>query len=176
VEREVALQSHTLARIARKCQELPGQELFQYVDEHGNVIDVGSSDVNAYLREVSALEISAKDFRTWAGTILAAQALEEFEDFESNAAAKRNVTRALERVATRLGNTRTVCRKCYVHPAVIEAYLDRSLVALLKQRTERELQVVSKLPAEEAAVLGLLQVRLKQQLYSKPRRKLRKHK
>jgi DNA topoisomerase-1 len=102
VEREVALQSHTLARIARKCQELPGQELFQYVDEHGNVIDVGSSDVNAYLREVSALEISAKDFRTWAGTILAAQALEEFEDFESNAAAKRNVTRALERVATRL--------------------------------------------------------------------------
>lgn len=175
IESDIELESPVLARIARKCQELPGQELFQYVAEDGHVVDVGSADVNEYLREIAGMEISAKDFRTWAGTKLAAQVLEEFEDFDSNAAAKRNVTRAIERVASRLGNTRTVCRKCYVHPAVIEAYLDRSLVEVLKRRTEQELAGLSHLPAEEAAVLGLLQGRLKQQLNGK-RRRPRKHK
>jgi len=175
IQRDIALESAVLAKVARKCQELPGQDLFQYLAEDGKVVDVGSADVNEYLREISGMEISAKDFRTWAGTKLAAQALEEFEDFESNAAAKRNITRAIERVASRLGNTRTVCRKCYVHPAVIEAYLDRSLVEVLKRRTEQELKGLSHLPAEEAAVLGLLQGRLKQQLKAK-RRRPRKHK
>ncbi len=174
IEHHVELESPVLARIARQCQELPGQELFQYLAEDGNVVDVGSADVNEYLREISGMEISAKDFRTWAGTKLAAKALEEFADFESDAAAKRNITRAIERVASRLGNTRTVCRKCYVHPAVIEAYLDRSLVEFLKRRTEQEIQGLSHLPAEEAAVLGLLQGRLKQQSKAK-RRRPRKH-
>lgn len=145
------------------------------MDEKGKVVDVGLADVNGYLRAISGMEISAMDFRTGAGTKLASQALEEFEDFESNASAKRNITRAIERVAARLGNTRTVCRKCYVHPAVIDAYLDRSLVKVLKQRTEEGLKGLAHMPAEEAAVLSLLQGRLKQQLKSK-RRRPRKHK
>ena len=168
VNRELDLESPALARIVRRCQELPGQELFQYRDEEGEIHGVGSSDVNDYLREVSGKEISAKDFRTWAGTALAAQALQEFEAFDSQARAKRNVTRAIERVAARLGNTATVCRKCYVHPAVIDAYLDRSLLKQLQRRAEGELrQGLGRLKPEEAAVLALLQERMKRELKSK---------
>jgi hypothetical protein len=127
--------------------------------------DVGSTDVNEYLREISGQDVTAKDFRTWAGTALAAQALQEFEDFDSAAAAKRNITKAIERVAERLGNTKAVCRKCYIHPAVIDAYMDRSLVATLKQRAETELkESLSRLPAEEAAVLALLRQRMERQM------------
>jgi DNA topoisomerase-1 len=173
VEHDLELESPLIAKIARQCQDLPGQELFQYVDEGDQVVDVNSTDVNDYLREISGLDVTAKDFRTWAGTTLAAQALQEFQDFDSDAAANRNVTQAIERVATRLGNTKTVCRKCYVHPAVIDAYLDRSLLKLLKGRTEQELKTgLTKLSPEEAAVLGLLQGRLKKQLsrHTRPRR------
>lgn len=125
IRHEVELEDRRLARIVRQCQDLPGQELFQYVDENGGIRDIGSSDVNDYLREIAGAEFTAKDFRTWAGTVLAAQALQEFQDFDSDAAAKRNVTRAIERVAERLGNTKAISRKCYVHPAIIDAYLDR---------------------------------------------------
>src|SRR4029077_3591598 len=120
--------------------DLPGQELFEYVADDGQVRDVGSGDVNDYLQEIAGDDFSAKDFRTWAGTALAAQALQEFEDFDSQAGAKRNITRRLERLPERLGNTKAVCRKFYVHSAIIDAYLDRSLVATLKARTERELR------------------------------------
>ncbi len=168
VNREFDLESPALARIVRRCQELPGQELFQYRDEEGQTHGVGSSDVNDYLRDISGKEISAKDVRTWAGTALAAQALQAFEAFDSQARAKRNVTRAIERVASRLGNTVTVCRKCYVHPAVIKAYLDRSLLKLLQRRAERELRHgLGRLKPEEAAVLALLQERMKRELKSK---------
>src|SRR5207244_5249290 len=129
-----------LARIVEQCQDLAGQDLFQYIDQQGGIRDVGSTDVNDYLREISGQDVTAKDFRTWAGTALAAQALQEFEDFDTAAAAKRNITKAIERVANRLGNTKAVCRKCYIHPAVIDAYMDRSLVATLKERTETELR------------------------------------
>jgi DNA topoisomerase-1 len=162
---EVETQDSRLARIVRECQNLPGQELFQYVDAGGRVRDVGSEDVNRYLREISGQDFTAKDFRTWAGTSLAAQALREFEEFDSQAAAKRNITRAIERVAERLGNTTAVCRKSYVHPAVIEAYLDRSLIKTLKRRTEAELRdSLTTLSPEEAAVLALLQQRMERQL------------
>lgn len=165
VKHKIDLHDPKLARIVRKCQELPGQQLFQYIDDHGNIRDVNSTDVNEYLREISGDNYTAKDFRTWAGTALAAQALREFQDFDSKAAAKRNVTKAIERVAERLGNTKAVCRKCYVHPAVIDAYLDHSLVETLKQRTEQELrESLPQLPAEEAAVLALLQQRMERQL------------
>ena len=165
IDRDLDVSSPALAKIVRRCQELPGQELFQYVDSAGRVRDVSSGDVNDYLRQISGKEISAKDFRTWAGTWLAAQALQEFEDFDSNAGAKRNVTQAIERVAAQLGNTKTVCRKCYVHPEVIAAYLDHSLLKVLRQRTEHALRGnLASLSAEEGAVLALLQERMKRQL------------
>jgi DNA topoisomerase I len=165
INHEIDIRDPKLAKIVRRCQELPGQELFQFVDEKGGVHDVGSADVNEYLRTISGQDFTAKDFRTWAGTALAAQALQEFEDFDTAAAAKRNVTTAIERVAERLGNTKTVCRKCYIHPAVIDAYMDRSLIATLKERTESELRgSLSRLPAEEAAVLALLQQRMERQM------------
>jgi DNA topoisomerase I len=165
VEHEIDIHDARLARIVRKCQDLPGQELFAYIGPEGETHDVGSSDVNDYLREISGQDFTAKDFRTWAGTALAAQALQEFEDFDSQAAAKRNITSAIERVAERLGNTKAVCRKCYVHPAVIDAYLDRTLVETLKRKTERELrQSISRLSSEEAAVLALLQQRMEREL------------
>jgi DNA topoisomerase-1 len=133
--------------------------------------------VNEYLRQISGGNFTAKDFRTWAGTALAAQALQEFEDFDTKAAAKRNITKAIERVAERLGNTKSVCRKCYIHPAVIDAYMDRSLVATLKQRAEAELRTsLSRLPPEEAAVLALLQQRMERRMRkgANPRRRREK--
>ena len=146
-------------------------------DEAGEIRDVGSGDVNEYLRTISGQDFTAKDFRTWAGTALAAQALQEFQDFDSKAAAKRNITRAIEGVAERLGNTQAICRKCYVHPAIIDAYMDRSLVKTLKRRTERALRgALHRLSSEEAAVLALLQQRMEQELTGggKPRTKKRK--
>lgn len=165
VHHEVDLESPFLARIVRRCQELPGQELFQYQDDQGRVHDIGSSDVNDYLQAISDAPISAKDFRTWAGTYLAAQALQEFEGFDTHARAKRNVRRAVERVSARLGNTATVCRKCCVHPAVIDVYLDRTLLKTLQKLAEKELRTkLHSLTAAEAAVLALLQERMKRKL------------
>jgi DNA topoisomerase-1 len=165
IEHEIDLEDRRLAQIVRACRDLPGQELFQYLDEAGEVRDVGSGDVNDYLRKIGGEDFTAKDFRTWAGTALAAQALQEFQDFDSKAAAKRNITKAIEHVAERLGNTQAICRKCYVHPGIIEAYMDRSLVRTLKRRTERELRrTLHRLSSEEAAVLALLQRRMQREL------------
>ncbi len=157
---EIELDDPRLARIVRDCQYLPGYELFQYVDDDGVVHDVGSADVNEYLREIAGEEFTVKDFRTWAGTVLASQALRELETFDTQAAAKRNVVAAVEKVAEQLGNTRAVCRKCYIHPAVLNAYLDGSLVETLKQRAADMARSMKKLRPEESAVLALLQRRL----------------
>jgi DNA topoisomerase I len=154
-----------IAKIIRACQELPGQELLQYVDENGKQQDVTSGDVNDYLQEISGEDITAKDFRTWAGTVLAAMALSELRSFDSQAQAKRNVRAAMERVAARLGNTPTICRKCYVHPEVLRTYFGRSLALEIKSEIEGELcQERPGLQPEEAAVLSLLRARLKQTL------------
>jgi DNA topoisomerase-1 len=154
-----------IARIVRACQELPGQELFQYLDDDGELRGVTSADVNAYLREITGRDITAKDFRTWAGTVLAALALREFESFDTQAGAKKNVRAAIERVASRLGNTPTICRKCYVHPEVLEAYAEGSLLLDIKEQVETELREnLASLRPEEAAVLGLLEARLKRTL------------
>jgi DNA topoisomerase I len=162
---EIDLKDRRLARIVAQCQELPGQELFQFVDEKGDVRDVGSHDVNEYLREISGEDFTAKDFRTWAGTLLAATILQEFKEFDSQAAAKRNVVRAIEHVAGRLGNTKAVCRKCYIHPAVIDAYLEKSLIETVREETERELrEELKSLRPEEAAVLALLRKRMQREL------------
>jgi DNA topoisomerase I len=119
----IDLRDARLARIVKACRDLPGYELFQYVEANGRRQVIDSADVNQYLREVSGEDFTAKDFRTWIGTVLAAQALASMEPFRSATEAKRNVGRAIESVAGRLGNTKTICRKCYVHPAIVNAYL-----------------------------------------------------
>jgi DNA topoisomerase-1 len=163
VRHTVAVSDRRLARLVRECQELPGQELFQYEAEDGTCKDVGSDDVNEYLREVTGHPFTAKDFRTWAGTVLATRALQAFTSFDTKAQAKKNLVAAVEQVAKRLGNTRTVCRQCYIHPAVIDAYLDGTLAKTLEQRVEQELEEkLPDLPPEEAAVLAFLQQRLKE--------------
>jgi DNA topoisomerase-1 len=160
IHHAISLDDRLLAQVVRRCQELPGQELFQYVDEDGQVRDIGSEDVNEYLREVTGEGFTAKDFRTWAGTVLATIALQEFEAFDSKAQAKKNVVRAIESVARRLGNTPTVCRKCYVHPGVLDAYLEGTMLESLRQRAREEMSHIRGLSAEESAVLALLQRRL----------------
>ena len=150
-----------IAKIIRACQELPGQELLQYVDEDGNRQDVTSTDVNDFLKEISGRDITAKDFRTWAGTVLTAMALNELERFDSATQAKRNLRTAIEKVAARLGNTPTICRKCYVHPEVLNSYMDGDLVLQPKSKAESELGgAIGSLKPEEAAVLALLRRRL----------------
>jgi DNA topoisomerase-1 len=177
VRHSIRVDDRRLTRIVQRCQDLPGQELFQYLDEEGTPRDIDSVDVNAYVREIAGEEFTAKDFRTWAGTVLAARALQEFESFDSQVQAKRNVVAAIEAVSKRLGNTKSVCRKCYVHPAVINAYLDGSLLKTLRQRVEHEIaDSLAELPPEEAAVLAFLQARLKQETgprlrpFARPRR------
>jgi DNA topoisomerase-1 len=156
-----SLRDRRLARIVRSCQEIPGQHLFQYIDEDGERQAVDSADVNAYLQEITGEPFTAKDFRTWAGTVLASLALGEFESFDTEAVAKRNVTRAIEQVAAQLGNTAAVCRKSYIHPEVVACYLDGSLLELLQGRVEQVLREdLAGLRSEEAAVLALLQQRL----------------
>jgi len=175
VQHDIKLHDPYVARIIRKMRELPGQELFQYVDDEGERHCIDSGDVNAYLREAAGEDFSAKDFRTWAGTVLATLALQAFERVDSQAQAKQNVVRAIENVARRLGNTPSICRKCYVHPAVIESYLDGSFAERLEERVQAELvEELQDLSPEEAAVLALLQQRLQeaeQPPSRKPRRK-----
>ena len=155
-----------IAKIVRACQELPGQELFQYFDENGELKDVTSSDVNAYLREITGQEISAKDFRTWHGTVLAALALHEVEEFEGKAALKRNIKAAIEQVAARLGNTVTVCRKCYVHPEILQAYAEGELALQIKDETEQAARK-DRLTLEELAVVAFLEKRLSRTIKNK---------
>lgn len=168
---EAEVDDPRLAEVVRECQELRGQELFTYLDDDGRRCDVGSGDVNDYLREATGEEFTAKDFRTWAGTVLASLALSEFESFDTQAAAKRNLTRAIEHVAKRLGNTVAVCRKSYIHPAILDAYLDGSLLAFLKGEVEAVLrEELAGLSGEEAAVLAFLQQRLSREVDRRKKR------
>jgi DNA topoisomerase I len=158
---ETDINDRRLARIVKDCRDLPGYELFQYVDEDGERHTVGSAEVNEYLREITGEEITAKDFRTWAGTQLAAEALREFEAFDSEAERKRAVVRAVEKVAKHLGNTPTICRRCYIHPAVLEGYLDGSMLQALAENTRKYLaENIDGMSAEEAAVTAFLRLRL----------------
>jgi DNA topoisomerase I len=167
----ITLKDRRLAKVVRRCRDIPGQELFQYIDEDGARQSIDSADVNDYLREITGEAFTAKDFRTWAGTVLASLALQEFESFDSEAQAKKNVVRAIESVAERLGNTPTVCRKCYIHPAVLDSYLEGSMLETLKQRTEADFAASDgELRPEEAAVLGLLRRRLAEESASDARK------
>ena len=174
IEHEIDLKDRRLAAIVHACHDLPGQELFQYLDDAGEVRDVGSADVNDYLREISGEDFTAKDFRTWAGTVLAAQALQEFQEFDSTAAPSGTSSRRSSGWPSGSATRKPSAARCYVHPAIIEAYMDRSLVKTLKRRTEKELRgTLRRLSGEEAAVLALLQQRMEQELtgQKKSRRK-----
>lgn len=158
---EVGLRDRRLASIVRRCQELPGQELFQYVDGDGATGEVGSDDVNAYLREISGQDFTAKDFRTWAGTVLAYRALSALAPADNATAARRNVVAAMRETAGRLGNTPAVARRSYVHPAVVEAYLDGRVGGALVEAAEEETEPpVGATREEEEAVIDLLRHRL----------------
>jgi DNA topoisomerase-1 len=153
IQRHIDLEDRRLARIVKKCQDLPGQELFQYRDDEGTIRAVASDDINAYLRVISGEEITAKDFRTWAGTNLALVAFRHLPPFESEAQAKRNVGEAVAAVAKMLGNTAAICRKCYIHPIVIEAYLAGTLPGMLKRCRAR---AGGGLTADEAMLVKFL--------------------
>jgi DNA topoisomerase I len=167
VEHDIQLDDRSLARTIKACRDLPGYDLFQYLDEDGQRHTIGSADVNQYLKEITGEDYTSKDFRTWVGTVLAAQTLQEFEKFESDAQAKRNIVNAVETVAKRLGNTKAVCRKCYIHPAILEAYMDGSMLKTLVDRAQRESRKSKDLSEPEAAVLAFLQRRLAREARAK---------
>jgi DNA topoisomerase I len=157
----VGVTDRRVARVVTRLQDLPGQQLFQWVDDAGELHGVESDDVNAYIREAAGDDFTAKDFRTWAGTVLAAWALRELGQYASLTEAKRNVVTAVESVARDLGNTAAVCRRCYVHPEVINAHLDGALLANLGRRAEEVLaDSIDELPGREAAVLAFLRRRI----------------
>jgi len=160
---ESGLRDRRLARIVRQCQELPGQELFQYVDDDGNTRDVASDDVNEYIRAATGAGFSAKDVRTWAGTVLAFRALRALDPVEQEPAARRNLVEAIRAAADALGNTPAVARGSYVHPAVPEAYLEGALV-LKKPRAPKTASAGTRLPDrnEELALIRVLRERQRQ--------------
>ncbi len=167
---EVGLRDRRLASIVRRCQDLPGQELFQYVDEAGEVRDVASDDVNAYVREAGRGPFTAKDFRTWAGTVLAYRALRALQPAPDARTSKRNVVEAMRTTADQLGNTPAVARGSYVHPAVLDAYMDGALPgALVEAAEEQGRPPVTADPREEAAVIALLRQQRRQA--RRPRRR-----
>jgi DNA topoisomerase-1 len=164
VVQSIDFQDAMLARSVKRCQDLPGQTLFQYLDAAGHRQSVDSRDVNDYLREIAGEDVTAKDFRTWAGTVLAATALRELAQVDSQAARNRNIVQAIESVAKRLGNTRAVCRKCYVHPAIVDAYLDGTTIEIVTKKAGQLMSPpLSRRSREETAVLALLSRRLSRQ-------------
>jgi DNA topoisomerase-1 len=158
VKHRIDLEDELLATIVKQCQELPGQELFSYVSEDGEVRSIGSSDVNEYLRAIAGEDVTAKDFRTWAATTLAAIALARFEDADTKRAQKATIKLAIETVADILGNTPTVCRKCYVHPAIVTGYVERTLKPVMRAPADPPCGFwLDGLRPEEAAVMGFLE-------------------
>jgi DNA topoisomerase-1 len=172
VHHAITVNDPRLARIIKRTRDLPGQELFQYLDDDGVQHAIGSADINDYLRTLTGEDYTAKDFRTWSGTVLAAMALQEFEKFDSQAQARKNILRAIETVAKQLGNTPSICRKCYVHPAVLESYLDGAMLDAMQRHAQKKLvKEIHALSPEEAAVLAFLQERLRPEAAKSPRRK-----
>jgi DNA topoisomerase-1 len=156
-EHTVEINDRRLALIVKRCQELPGQELFQYRDDEGQCRAIDSADVNDYLRQVTGQDFTSKDFRTWNGTVLAVRALQACGARESAAQSKKALAEAIKTVAAQLGNTPAICRKCYVHPAVIEAYVEDSLLEMLQRLGEPDpAGPVQGLSAEEGRVLMFL--------------------
>ena len=161
VHHTINLHDRRLAGIIKRCADIPGYELFQYLDAEGNHHSIDSSDVNGYLHEITGQHFTAKDFRTWAGSVLAADMLREFGPFNSATEAKKNVLEAIKQVAAKLGNTPSVCRKCYVHPAVLEAYMGGITAKAAREKLEEEIdEHATALRHEERALLKLLEQRM----------------
>jgi DNA topoisomerase-1 len=159
---KLAVEDKRIASVVRRCAEIPGHELFKYLDDDGEPRFIDSGDVNAYIKEITQQDFTAKDFRTWAGTVFAALALSEYEKYDSEAQAKRNVVAAIERVAKQLGNTPAICRKCYVHPEILRAYMSGDLIKMIEAKiAERFKRQYAKLSSEEVIVLAFLNKRLK---------------
>jgi DNA topoisomerase-1 len=154
---EISVRDPQLARIVRRCQNMPGQELFAYEGADGKTHDVRSQDVNEYLRSISGEEFTAKDFRTWAGTVLASVALREFSPAKTATEARKNVVGAIAAVAKLLGNTPAVCRKCYIHPELLDSYVSGKMVVRSKQRKPRSsANSAPKLKPDEMEVFAFL--------------------
>lgn len=156
----LSVRDRRIARTVKSCQDLPGQHLFQYVDGDGLRQAVTSTDVNAYPREVSGAAITAKDFRTWTRSVMAALALAQFETADSQARAKTNIAQAVKQVAAKIGDTPTICRKCYIHPEIINAYFDG--VLWLEIQTDHDASLDAEreyFRSEEAAALSFLLAR-----------------
>lgn len=161
-QHEVDLRDRRLASVVRRCQDLPGQELFQYVGPDGDPHEIASDDVNTYLRDISGADVTAKEFRTWAGTVLAYRALKALAPGKDEQGARHNVVEAVRLTAGRLGNTPAVARQSYIHPAILEAYLDGAIGgALLEAAEEQVSPPATPDPAEEAEVVALLKRRLR---------------
>ncbi len=157
VHHTIDVQNRRLAKIVQTCLDLPGYELFQFLDEHGDRHAIDSTDVNEYLSQITGQHFTAKDFRTWAGTVLAAMLLREFQPFESQTQAKKNVIQAIKTVAERLGNTPSVCRKCYIHPAVLEHYFSGAMLEAVETEVAEQVdRQLKDLRDEEFALLSLL--------------------
>lgn len=164
VEHDIQLSDRRLARIVKSCQDIPGQDLFQYVDEAGQSQSITSGDINQYIKDIASQDFTAKDFRTWAGTVLAAAQLAETEQFTSETAAKKNITQVVKAVASHLGNRPATCRKYYVHPAIFVAYLNQSLYESMAQHAEKISENPHALKPEELAVVAILEQQILQEL------------
>jgi DNA topoisomerase-1 len=155
VDQELTVADARLVRRLRTCKRVPGRALFQYLDDGGQPHGIAAADINGYLQAAAGTEFSAKDFRTWVGTLEAARALDAAEQRgpRSMAERKRELLRALDEVATRLGNTRAVCRKCYVHPAILEKYFEGRTLSAVRPHESAG----GGLAADERALLALLE-------------------
>lgn len=160
VDHERHIEDKKLAKVVAELDELPGYEIFKYLDEDGNLVQVSSQELNAYIREVMGEEFSAKDFRTWAGTLIAAVALDELGLGEDSKASDKRVREAVERVARKLGNTPTVARSSYIDPRVIDHYIDGRTTSYFRKQVERELKKAPDLSLDEIGLLYLLRERL----------------
>ncbi|MEO6732330.1 MAG: DNA topoisomerase IB, partial [Ferruginibacter sp.] len=154
VEHTISLQSKKLSKLVGHCRDIPGKELFQYIDEEGKRQSIESGMVNEYIREIAEAEFTAKDFRTWCGSVAALNAIREAGPFENEKEAKKKVLEVLDKVSQQLGNTRTVCKKYYVHPALLELYENGKLEKVLEKMDNTN---AGDLQAEEKLFLGILE-------------------
>jgi DNA topoisomerase-1 len=157
VYHKISLQSRHLARLVKQCRDIPGKELFQYYDEEGNRCSIDSGDVNLYLKNITGEDFTAKDFRTWAGSVSALFAFKEAGEYANQTECRKKIISVLDEVAVNLGNTRTVCKKYYVHPSVIKSYEDGTLMKYIADLDEEHEESVTELNHAEKALLRILE-------------------